>query len=101
MAILTKIDKTTVLGGKWICGESKLHDGICEPAREVLRVSGSRVYFRSKDGSEAHRLMRTIRFVCDTQEEGDKLYQLGWSQYRELNSVRAKYEEQLKALVAA
>jgi hypothetical protein len=99
VAILKKIDPSTVVPGKWICKQSVLLDGICDPARKVLRTSGHRVYFEGRDG-EAHCLMKSIAYVCDNKAEGDALNQLGWTQVKAINALRAEFKLKVEAAVS-
>jgi hypothetical protein len=97
MTITCVTNASTVLVGKWICGEPILRDGICNAPREVLRVSGHRVYFVNRDNEESFRLIKTIKFVCDTKEEGERMHAISEAQIKTLQAAKKEFGLQISA----
>jgi hypothetical protein len=101
MAIARVTKETKIEKGQWICGTPLLRDGICDPAVEVTRVSGARVYYYSRrDETENYCSRHTILFVCHTKEEGDQLRKISEAQRVALNAVREHHKAWIDGICA-
>jgi len=102
MAIQVITNDTEIVKGKWVCGATNIHFGLCSAPRQVDRVVGSRIYLVPSEGKVGSFISRkSAQFVCDTKEEGDELGKMSFENYRAVNASITAITDATKARMMA
>lgn len=93
----------TIKPGQYVNMDTFFNDGLCGRPRLVVKVSGKRIYLVNpiypQDG-EKYKALDGVRYVCDSIEESQFLYECSEHQIQACNKfaghVREAIQERIK-----
>lgn len=90
--------KTAILPGEWVCRNSLYSNGLCSTPAQVIKISGSRLYFLD-DGVPCHCHIRSVVFVCSTHEEGLEMLRLSDTRRQEIERSRKEVIDRFNKII--
>jgi hypothetical protein len=85
--------------GQWVCGSSILNDHLCDKPRKVVEVHDGRITYEDRNGVRRWFQRHTIKFICDSKEEGERMYTLSTKRSTDLDVIRRQYETKVDQLI--
>lgn len=103
--MINRYNKETVIKpGQYVNMDTVFTDGLCGRPRLVIKISGKRIYLENPDypeDGEKYKALDGVRYVCDSLEESQFLYECSEHQIKACNRFASHVKEAIQERIKA